>query len=126
MKSTFVFCVTRIFSSLLLALFLAGCATTQKVDWNSRIGSFTFDQAVVELGPPDKSAKLTDGTTVAEWLLARGYSRGFVSLHSGLGYHYPYSHYWIDSYGGPPTPDRYLRLTFGPNGKLTAWMRITK
>ena len=48
-------------------LVIAGCATG-RVDWSARVGSFTFDQAVVELGPPDKQAKLSDGRTVADWV----------------------------------------------------------
>jgi hypothetical protein len=40
----------------LMAAFIAGCQTTKPVDWNSRIGNYTFDQAVTELGPPDKQA----------------------------------------------------------------------
>jgi hypothetical protein len=51
----------------LAALVLAGCVT-QKIDWSARVGNYTYDQAVMELGPPDKSAKLTDGTVVADWL----------------------------------------------------------
>ena len=42
-----------------------GCKTAPKIDWNSRVGNYTYDQAVAELGPPDKSAKLSDGKTVA-------------------------------------------------------------
>ena len=64
---------------LALCLFLVGCAST-KIDWNSRIGNYTYDQAVTELGPPDKQAKLTDGTVVAEWMTRRGYSGGSVGL----------------------------------------------
>jgi hypothetical protein len=50
-----------------IAFLLSACAT-DKTNWQSRIGSYTYDQAVIELGPPDKEAKLTDGTKVAEWL----------------------------------------------------------
>lgn len=50
---------------------VTGCAT-QKINWAGRVGAYTFDQAVVELGPPDKQAKLTDGSVVAEWLTRRG------------------------------------------------------
>jgi hypothetical protein len=53
-----------------LALLLAGCAT-QKIDWAARTGNYTFDQAVIEFGPPDKHAKLTDNTVIAEWLTRR-------------------------------------------------------
>ena len=37
---------------LVAAVLLAGCATTKLVDWNSRIGAYTFDQAITELRPP--------------------------------------------------------------------------
>src|ERR1039458_7493673 len=51
----------------LLAVVLAGCVTTSRIDWASRVGNYTYDQAVAEFGPPDKAAKLSDGATVAEW-----------------------------------------------------------
>src|SRR5207247_10402206 len=60
-----------------LALLLAGCASTPKPDWNTRVGSFTYDQAVAEMGPSDKYAKLSDGSTVAEWFIKRGSSVSF-------------------------------------------------
>jgi len=105
-------------------LFLAGCATT-KIDWNSRVGNYTYDQAVAELGPPDKSAKLSDGTTVAEWLTQRGYARGSVGVMYGYGYPH-YYHPWYPYYSEPPSPDYYIRLTFGPEGKLQAYKRVTR
>jgi hypothetical protein len=46
---------------------VGGCVT-QKIDWSARVGNYTYAQAVMELGPPDKSAKLTDGTVVATGL----------------------------------------------------------
>ena len=53
--------------ALLLALLaLTGCATRNKIDWSARVGNYTFDQTVLELGPPDKQTKLSDGTVVAE------------------------------------------------------------
>jgi hypothetical protein len=115
--------------SLLLAVFLFGGCATYQVDWNSRIGVYTYDQTVVELGPPDRSAKLTDGTTVAEWLTHRGYSRGSTEFVYGYGhpyYYFPspfYHHYY---YYDPPAPDYYLRLTFNPEGKLHSWKRVTR
>jgi hypothetical protein len=64
------------FMSLIMffALFLTACATN-KIDWQSRVGNFTYDQAVLEFGPPDKEATLQDGTRVAEWLTSRGRGR---------------------------------------------------
>jgi len=105
-------------------LFLIGCAST-KIDWSSRIGNYTYDQAVIELGPPDKYAKLTDGTVVGEWMTRRGYSGGSGSMF--YGYNYPYYHHpWPYSYYEPPSPDYYIRLTFGPDGKLLAYKRVVR
>ena len=103
---------------LAVALFIAGCASYQ-AQWDARVGVYTFDQAVVELGPPDKQAKLTDGKTVAEWISR--YSSGGSAVSTGI-------------YGGgvgggyviPTTPiyrESKLRLTFGTNNVLTAWSR---
>src|SRR6266536_1478834 len=115
----------RLTLSLLLRLLSIGCATT-KIDWNSRIGIYTYDQAVLELGPPDKSAKLTDGTVVAEWMTRRGYSGGSAGFMYGYGY--PYHGYLYPPYylAEPPSPDYFIRLTFGPDGKLQAYKRVVR
>ena len=64
------------------AMFL-GCATKKRVDWNARIGSYSYDQAVTDLGPPDKQATLSDGRTVAEWITRR--SGSGMSIGTGIG-----------------------------------------
>lgn len=106
------------------ALLVAGCRTT-RVDWQARVGTYTYDQAVIELGPPDKQATLTDGTRVADWLTRRGgASRVAVGGFYGYG---PYCY-------GPPypayvyyyKPDYYLRLIFDPKGKLKDWKRFAR
>jgi hypothetical protein len=108
----------------LVAALFTGCATTPRINWQARVGVYTFDQAVKELGPPDKSAKLSDGSTVAEWLTRRGY-------------YYPTAHYYpfVTRGYGPPypityakqrVPDEFLRLTFGPDGKLAAWRKFSR
>jgi hypothetical protein len=102
----------------LSALVLAGCAT-QQVDWSARVGNYTYDQAVMELGPPDKSAKLTDGTVVADWLTHHA-----QTIIAPEPYFLPPGCYF-----GPLTPMRtetyvpaqYLRLTFDADGKLKTW-----
>jgi hypothetical protein len=91
-----------------LALLVAGCATT-KIDWNSRIGSYTFDDAVVELGVPDRQATLVDGSIVAEWLTGRGGAYGHA-------YSFPRSRF--HTYDITEMPDRYLRLVFGADRSL--------
>ena len=104
--------------ALVLSLFSTGCATKPKVDWNSRVGGYTYDQAVVELGPPDRQATLTDGRRVGEWVVGRsgggGLSIGVGSFgrHTGVGV--------SQSIGSGPQ-DRILRLTFDTQGKLTEW-----
>jgi hypothetical protein len=111
-------CSTTLLAAIIL---ITGCAT--QTNWNSRIGSLTFDEAVVELGPPDKQAKLQDGTLVAEWLTHRG------STYVYPAYGYGNAPYW---YATPPAPmyldapDYFLRLTFNPEGKLQAWKKIVK
>ncbi len=41
-----------------LILFATGCATTRSVDWASRIGVLTYDEAVLEMGVPERQATL--------------------------------------------------------------------
>ncbi|MCX7871687.1 MAG: hypothetical protein N2487_00205 [Verrucomicrobiae bacterium] len=102
---------------ILFLILVGGCATRPKIDWNARVGNYTFDDAVREMGPPDKSAKLSDGTIVCEWLTSRGYSRGhYVYFPGSLPY------YWTD----PPAPDRFLRLTFSQEGKLIEWKKYAR
>jgi hypothetical protein len=107
-----------------------GCVSS-KIDWNSRVGVYTYDQAVVELGPPDRAATLSTGATVAEWLTRRGYSGVYGGYGYGYGYARPY--YYRPYYSGPayyyydaPGPDYFLRLTFDPAGRLTEWKRVAR
>lgn len=107
----------------MLVMLLTGCAT-HRVHWADRVGTYTYDQAILELGPPNKSAKLTDGTVVADWLTQRGET---IFTPTGAGY-YAYRGAWAGS-AGPNliainTPNYYLRLTFDPAGKLKAWKDI--
>ena len=112
---------------LLAGLFswLAGCVTTPKIDWNSRIGTYTYDQAVLELGPPDKSATLTDGTKVVEWVISHGYTAGTLTGFDTPFYRdYYYPGPFIQHYTSTTAPDSFRRLIFGPDGKLQAWRRV--
>jgi hypothetical protein len=83
------------------------------------VGNYTYDQAVQELGPPDKLAPLSDGGTVADWI--KYTSSGSVSFGVGTGF-----------YGGAvgvghtvPTGynEKILRLTFDPDHKLVRWWK---
>src|SRR5262245_20080627 len=96
----------RLFCLCGLWVWMAGCATAPKIDWNSRIGTYTHDQAILELGPPDRAATLTDGSKVVEWLTSRGRTYGFVDSYGGL--YYPYHYYpgpFIQHYSASRSPD---------------------
>lgn len=114
-------CVLRWTLLLGLAGLLAGCATN-RVNWNSRIGNYTLDQAMVELGPPDKTAKLSNGGTVAEWLTHRGYSYIYSPFVYGM---YPYSFYPY-TYERFNAPDYFLRLNFDAEQKLLGWKKFSR
>ena len=80
----------RFLPALLAALVFAGCATEPKIDWAARIGNYTYDQAVLDFGPPEKSVKLDSGIVVANWITRHGYaystspSLGFRAEYAGL------------------------------------------
>jgi hypothetical protein len=108
--------------SLLTVLFLAvafivGCKTIPPIDWNSRVGTYTFDQAVTELGPPDKQAKLSDGKIVAEWITH--YSGG-SGLSVGTGFYTGPVGIGVSQNVGPGYRDRVLKLTFDTDNKLVS------
>jgi len=124
-RSLFLWC-----GILFAAAYLAGCATTPRIDWNSRVGVYTYDQAVIELGPPDKMAKLSDGGTVAEWMTGRG---RYYGSSPGYGYYgSPEARYGIyPGYLSSPvyvdkSPDSFMRLVFDTKGVLTRWNDFMK
>ncbi len=97
-----------------LAWLLAGCA--HQTDWKSRVGSYTYDDAVRELGPPDKKETLSDNTLVAEWVTITGWNHTTRHpirpvLRSEV--------YWTFETTTESTPDTIVRLTFSPERKLT-------
>ena len=104
----------------LVAAFIVGCQTTKPVDWNSRVGNYTFDQAVSELGPPDKQAKLSDGKTVAEWITHRN---GGSGLSVGTGFYGGGVGVGMSHSVGQGYRDRVLNLTFDADNKLASWSK---
>lgn len=104
---------------LALVWLLAGCA--HKIDWKSRVGSYTYDDAVRELGPPDKKETLSDNTLVAEWVTIMGWSQTTRHpvrpvLRSDV--------FWSYETSTSSTPDTIVRLTFSPERKLTDFKRF--
>lgn len=82
------------------------------------MGAYTYDQAVIDFGPPDKAATLADGTRVCEWLTARGGTSSTL-MH-------PVGGWWIERGWSTPLPDRFMRLTFAADGRLQAWKKVAK
>lgn len=100
------------------ALLLNGCASTKKVNWNSRVGSYTYDQAVAELGSPDKQAKTSSGQTVADWIKRR---LGGSSISFGTGFYGRNGGVAVGQSVGSGYQDSVTRLTFDTDGKLISW-----
>src|SRR5713226_670953 len=113
---------------MLLSLALAGCASRPKLDshtdWNSRIGSYTYDQAAAELGKPDAIGESNEGRT-ADWILKRGsqvsfgfgVGQGIYGAHSAAGV-------GVGPSIAPPPHGEYLHLTFDKEGKLTSCSKV--
>jgi hypothetical protein len=102
-----------------VATLLAGCAT-HRINWGARIGTYTLDQAIVEFGPPDKQAKLSDGRRVAEWI-SHYSDPGVVTFGTGF-WGYPGSGGFVQS-TGPAFYEDKLVLTFTTNNVLAAWSK---
>lgn len=78
-------------------------------------------------GRRDKEATLTDGVVVAEWLtrpartVAYIGGAGYYGYPGGPGYYGGFYPTYVQS-----LPDYFLRLTFGADGKLTAWKKFAR
>lgn len=114
-----------------LTLMLTGCVTP--INWNARIGIYTYDQAVMDYGPPVSLTSLSDGSTVAEWMTERGtvlvtpgpyvYGPGF---YSPRGFYYGYYGPGGMGYSTTYFPAHFIRLEFGADHRLKAWKEFSK
>lgn len=109
---------------MLMALTIAGCATTPGVNWQARIGNYTYDQAVKDYGPPDKSEKLSDDSRVADWLVREGHTEVTTEPYffPGPGYYRSPAPVYQQTY----VPSYYMELIFGPDGKLTSYKNFSR
>jgi len=112
----------RLLAALLLGL-IAGCASKPRPDWDQRVGHYTFDQAVQEMGPPTASTWLSDGSRVAEWFLKPGPQ---ISFGFGTGAYGPVGGVGVGQSVALPTKGQYLRLVFGPDGQLQRWEKFRR
>lgn len=109
-------------ASIIVLVFLIGsCASGPKtnvmqIDWGGRIGTYTYDEAVAELGEPNVIGESSDGL-IAEWVLRRSpmVSFGFGFGAPGVG---------VGTSVSPPPSGEYLHLRFDQNGKLAEWSRV--
>lgn len=108
-----------------VVLILTGCQSkpvekAPLVDWNNRIGNYTHDLALQDLGTPAHEVMLANHTIVSDWI-TKSATPGTLNEYPMVGYTPPIV---LDS---PfpnhlqPTPYYHLRLTFGPDQKLRAW-----
>jgi hypothetical protein len=103
--------------------FLVSSCATNKVQWEDRVGEYTYDQAVLEMGPPDKEARLENGTRVCEWRTSKG---GISGMGTGSSlYMGPYGNY-PQAFTASQMPDSYLRLTFSPESKLIDFKKVRR
>jgi hypothetical protein len=120
----------RMFSLIACIFFVAGCATKSPlvnyplVNWDNRVGIYTYDLALVDLGTPERSATLPDGRLVADWITRRS-TPGTMGLGTRAGFEPPT--FWESSVPSRtlPTPNYHLRLTFDKDRKLTAWEKYS-
>ena len=107
----------KLIAATFILLLAAGCAT-KRVDWDSRMGYFSYDDVVLEMGPPENIAQLSDGSRVGDWLTFRGRGGRGGTVFLGHGYAYQMNDF--------EDPDYYMRLTFNPEGRLTAAKQVRK
>lgn len=103
--------------------FMTGCATTAPIDWNSRVGHYTYAEAVQEFGPPNRQIQLSSGSSEYRWIARTspvnpGFHAGGMDNNgmNGVNNGFGMGH-------GPGINDRYLQLTFDTHGVLTAWSK---
>jgi hypothetical protein len=112
-----------------LTLLTGSCASGPKaniknIDWGSRIGTYTYEEALAELGEPDVISESSEGT-IAEWVLRRSpmVSFGFGLGGSGYGHHTS-TGVGVGTSVSPPPSGEYLHLRFDKDGKLAESTRV--
>jgi len=116
-------------SFIVLALLTGSCASGPKaniknIDWGGRIGTYTYEEALAELGEPDVVGETNEGM-IAEWVLRRSPMVSFGFGFGGVGYgHHTSTGVGVGTSVSPPPSGEYLHLRFDKDGKLTEWTRV--
>jgi len=99
----------------LTLLFVGGCKSKPStVQWDNRVGLYTYDMAVDEFGSPNNEAVLGDGTQLCQWLIRRRSSSTYKILYGS----------WLDD--GEEKMDEFLTLSFDSKGVLRGWKTVYK
>lgn len=116
-------------SFIVLAFLVGSCASgpkanVKKIDWGSRIGTYTYEEALAELGEPDVIGESSEGK-IAEWVLWRSPIVSFGFGFGGGGYgHHTGTGVGVGTSVSPPPSGEYLRLRFDRDGRLAEWTRV--
>ncbi|MBL9169499.1 MAG: hypothetical protein JNN07_17290 [Verrucomicrobiales bacterium] len=109
-----------------LVAMMAGCTSNRSpkinastIPWNDRIGTYTFEESLNDLGKPALVSE-SDAGTSAEWILKRG---ARMSLGLGVGSFGRHSGVGVGTGVPLPAHGEYLRLRFGKDGKLMEWAK---
>ncbi len=116
-------------SFTVLVLLAGGCVShprtmAENIDWKSRLGNYTFEDALAELGQPNVLGESNEGKT-AEWVLERspavsfgfGFGTGSHGGHTSTGV-------GMGTTVSPPPSGEYLRLRFDQDDKLVEWTKV--
>ena len=106
---------------IVLLLLVVSCVSGPRVtvedsEWGARIGKYTYQEALAELGEPQMIGESSEGKT-AEWVLRQSmpFSIGFGFGGAGIG---------VGTSVSPPPSGEYLRLRFDRDGRLTEWSKV--
>ncbi len=108
---------------MVLALLIGSCASGPKaniknIDWRSRLGTYTYEEALAELGEPDVVGEAGEDM-IAEWVLRRSPMVSFGFGFGGSGYgHHTSTGVGVGTSVSPPPSGEYLHLRFDRDGKL--------
>lgn len=106
-----------------------GCAS-REVNWDQRRGTYSYEEAVKQYGPPSRVESMPDGSKTGYWAVADAHTYAFKfqlpnfdgnnegSLNPGKG-EVPHGGRPLGTMGKPV-----LKLTFGPDDRLTDAVRI--
>jgi len=98
--------------------------TVQDSEWGARIGKYTYQEALAELGEPQMIGESSEGK-IAEWVLRQSmpFSIGFG--FGGVGYgHHSSTGVGVGTSVSPPPSGEYLRLRFDLDGNLAEWTKV--